>query len=38
MIIEKKAEAINKSTEQLLKSRGYRLVPTNKGTWVISKS
>lgn len=38
MTIEKKIEAINESTEQLLKGHGYRLVPTNKGTWVISKS
>jgi len=38
MSTEKKIEAINKSTEQLLKEHGYRLIPTNKGTWVISKS
>jgi len=38
MAIEKKIEAINESTEQLLKGHGYRLIPTNKGTWVISKS
>jgi len=38
MSIEKKLEAINKSTEQLLKEHGYRLIRTNKGTWVISRS
>ena len=38
MSIEKKIEAINKNAEQLLKEHGYRLIPTNRGTWVISKS
>jgi len=38
MSIEKKIETINKSAEQLLKKYGYRLIPTNKGTWVISRS
>ena len=38
MAIGKKIEAINKNTEQLLKGHGYRLVPTSKGTWIISKS
>lgn len=38
MSIEKKIEAINKNAEQLLKEHGYKLIPTNKGTWMISKS